>query len=78
MPRENVAGQVCAREPASVQATRGYFREPRYFKRDIVPPEIVQSDGIVQVPERPGIGFEVDLEYMSSVTVFSERINSQG
>lgn len=42
----------------------------RYWHRDIVAPEWTMADGMVTVPRhRPGLGVEVDLDYLDEVTV---------
>ncbi len=47
----------------------------RYFARDVIIPEVsVAGDGTVEVPRGPGLGFEVDLDYISSNTVTIEQI----
>jgi O-succinylbenzoate synthase len=47
----------------------------RYFARDvIVPPVTVSANGTVDVPESPGLGFDVDLDYLSANTENVERI----
>ena len=47
----------------------------RYFARDvIVPPVTVSASGIVDVPQSPGLGFAVDLDYLSANTENVERI----
>jgi len=49
----------------------------RYFARDLIVPEVsVAADGTVQVPRGPGLGFEVDPDYISSRTETIERIES--
>ena len=41
----------------------------RYFERDIIAPAVtVASDGTVAVPDRPGLGFEIDLDFIKSLT----------
>lgn len=41
----------------------------RYFARDVITPEVYVSQyGTVDVPTGPGIGFEVDLDYINSRT----------
>lgn len=41
----------------------------RYWHRDIVTrPAVLESDGTVRVPRGPGIGVEVDLDFVNSVT----------
>ncbi len=45
----------------------------RYYKEDIVIPEfVVNSDGTMDVPVKPGIGVEVDLKMLDKVTVSKE------
>ncbi|HSE31376.1 MAG TPA: o-succinylbenzoate synthase [Pyrinomonadaceae bacterium] len=47
----------------------------RYFARDVITPEVnVSKDGTVEVPPGPGIGFEVDIDYINSMTQSIERI----
>lgn len=47
----------------------------RYFARDVISPEVyVSTDGTVTVPQGPGIGFDVDLEYIVAKTESIERI----
>ncbi len=42
----------------------------RYYKEDIVEPEfIVSKDGTMNVPTKPGIGVEVNMEMLKKVTV---------
>jgi O-succinylbenzoate synthase len=44
----------------------------RYWERDVIVPEVVVRDGKIRVPDAPGIGFEMDREFMESVTVRRE------
>lgn len=45
----------------------------RYFKNDIVEPEFVlNEDGTINVPSKPGIGVEVNLEMLEKVTVLTK------
>ncbi|MGH9897675.1 MAG: o-succinylbenzoate synthase [Pyrinomonadaceae bacterium] len=47
----------------------------RYFARDVIVPEVtVAADGTVEVPSGPGLGFEIDLDYIKSNTQIVERI----
>jgi o-succinylbenzoate synthase len=47
----------------------------RYFARDvIVPPVTVSANGLVDVPQDPGLGFDVDQEYLEKNTENVERI----
>lgn len=45
----------------------------RYWEQDIIQPEIEVENGMIQVPDRPGIGFELNRQRMKEVTVFEER-----
>jgi o-succinylbenzoate synthase len=52
----------------------------RYYKEDIVEPEfIVNKDGTMDVPTRPGIGVEVNMERLEKVTVRKKefRVNKK-
>lgn len=44
----------------------------RYWERDVVFPEVTVREGNIPVPDGPGIGFEVDREYLEHVTVRKE------
>ncbi len=47
----------------------------RYFARDIISPSVVVGkDGTVDVPSGPGLGFEVDLDYVEECTEHIDRI----
>lgn len=47
----------------------------RYFARDvIVPPVTVNANGVVDVPRDPGLGFDIDREYLEKNTESVERI----
>ena len=46
----------------------------RYYKEDIVEPEfVVNPDGTMDVPSKPGIGVEVNMKMLEKVTVRSEE-----
>jgi O-succinylbenzoate synthase len=50
----------------------------RYWTEDIIePPVIVSSRGTITVPTKPGIGFDVNLPRIDSLTVRKEIINSK-
>jgi len=50
--------------PGDVSASK------RYYKQDIIqPPVEVDSQGFITVSERPGIGYEPDLERIDAVTL---------
>ena len=41
----------------------------RYFERDVISPEVtVDPDGTVAVPDRAGLGFEVDVDFINHLT----------
>ena len=49
----------------------------RYFGRDLIVPEVqVREDGTAQVPTDPGLGFNVDLDYIKSQSVTVERMDT--
>lgn len=37
----------------------------RYWKRDVITPEVTISGGLIEVPSEPGIGFEINREMIS-------------
>jgi len=41
----------------------------RYWDKDIITPEVTVHDGLIQVPKKPGIGYEVDQEALEFYTV---------
>ena len=48
----------------------------RYFARDLIVPEVqVTKDGVVQVPTDLGLGFRVDLDYITSQSQTVERMD---
>jgi O-succinylbenzoate synthase len=47
----------------------------RYWEKDIIePPVTVMANGTIDVPSSPGIGFEVNEEYIDALTKRSEEI----
>lgn len=47
----------------------------RYFAQDVIVPEVrVDETGTVDVPRGPGLGFEIDLDYLTCHTQTVERI----
>ncbi|HJQ69013.1 MAG TPA: o-succinylbenzoate synthase [Blastocatellia bacterium] len=51
----------------------------RYFARDVIMPEVVVSpDGTIEVPGGPGLGFDVDTDYIEDRTESVESIKRQG
>ncbi|MFD2209617.1 o-succinylbenzoate synthase [Virgibacillus halophilus] len=41
----------------------------RYWKKDIIAPEVVVEKGVIHVPEKPGIGYEIDEDALKRFTV---------
>ena len=55
--------------PGDVSASK------RYWQRDIIDPAVdVEPDGSILVRDEPGIGYEVDRDYLESLTVRQETI----
>ncbi len=49
----------------------------RYFERDVVvPPVAVSADGTIAVPTSPGLGFEIDRDFLESRTEWVERLRA--
>ncbi|CAN5834831.1 o-succinylbenzoate synthase [soil metagenome] len=46
----------------------------RFWRRDIVTDPIRMTDGSVPVPTAPGLGFELDIEFLDRVTTASRRL----
>ncbi|WP_409302309.1 o-succinylbenzoate synthase [Peribacillus sp. SCS-155] len=44
----------------------------KYWEQDIIEPEVIVSDGLVDVPERSGIGFSVHEKNLDKLTIYSE------
>jgi o-succinylbenzoate synthase len=54
--------------PGDISASR------RYFARDLIVPEVsVNADGTIDVPRGPGLGFEVDRDFVAARTESVER-----
>ena len=45
----------------------------RYWEQDIIEPEVVVENGMIIIPERPGIGYEPDREMIKRFTVFEKK-----
>jgi O-succinylbenzoate synthase len=55
--------------PGDVSASK------RYWKRDIiVPPVEVQPSGVIEVRDEPGFGYEIDRDFLTSVTLREETL----
>lgn len=48
----------------------------RFYQRDIVIDPITVEDGQVRVPDGPGMGFELDHEFVESITTWSATLNA--
>ncbi|QKY71549.1 o-succinylbenzoate synthase [Lentibacillus sp. CBA3610] len=44
----------------------------QYWEKDIIKPEVVVNDGMITVPDKPGIGFEIDDEALERFTISKE------
>ena len=59
--------------PGDISASR------RYFARDVIVPEVVvRPDGTVDVPRGPGLGFEIDRDFVAARTESVERLTRPG
>jgi o-succinylbenzoate synthase len=53
--------------PGDVSASK------RYWKRDIICPEVeVSSKGTIRVPNGPGLGYEIDHDFLKQATAREE------
>jgi o-succinylbenzoate synthase len=43
-----------------------------YWEKDIIVPEVVVQDGMITVPEKPGIGYEIDRRQVDRYTSFAK------
>jgi len=48
----------------------------RFYRRDIVIDPITVDDGHVRVPDGPGMGFELDHDFLDSITTWSETLDA--
>ena len=56
--------------PGDVSASR------RYWSRDIIQPAVeVTTRGTIEVPDAPGFGYELDREFIDSITVRTEQLS---
>jgi o-succinylbenzoate synthase len=44
----------------------------RYWKQDIIEPEVTVEDGIIHVPDKPGIGYQPNLEAIHNFTILEQ------
>jgi O-succinylbenzoate synthase len=50
----------------------------RYWEEDIIEPAVtISSEGTIVAPDKPGLGFEVNIARISSLTVREERIEAR-
>ena len=55
--------------PGDVSASR------RYWKEDIIdPPVTVTPEGMIEVPDRPGRGFDLKLDFIEKLTVRQQTL----
>ncbi|MFD1040555.1 o-succinylbenzoate synthase [Virgibacillus byunsanensis] len=47
----------------------------RYWERDIIKPEVVVQDGVINVPDKPGIGYDIDDEALEKFAVDVKTFN---
>ena len=47
----------------------------RYWEKDLIEPEVVSVDGLIEVPKAKGIGYEVNLETVDQFTVDMKEFN---
>lgn len=40
----------------------------RYWKRDIIEPEVIVQNGMIKIPDRPGIGYDINRETLEAFT----------
>lgn len=58
--------------PGDVSASK------RYWKRDVIDPWVeVSSEGMITVPDGPGFGYHLDLDFLASVRVRQETLSPQ-
>jgi O-succinylbenzoate synthase len=56
--------------PGDVSASK------RYWKRDIILPAVeVSPQGVIDVPTGPGFGYDLDLDYLTSITEREEVLS---
>jgi O-succinylbenzoate synthase len=48
----------------------------RYWKKDIINPEVVVKNGIIHVPDTPGIGYDIDRDALEEYTLSKKVVSS--
>lgn len=46
-----------------------------YWEKDIIKPEVIANNGIITVPDKPGIGYDIDRESLKEYTVGTESFD---
>lgn len=41
----------------------------RYWEKDIITPEVIAQDGVITVPDKPGIGYDIDEKALHECTI---------
>jgi O-succinylbenzoate synthase len=47
-----------------------------YWERDIITPEVTVHNGLISVPEGPGIGYEVNRRQVDGYTMYSKTFRA--
>lgn len=47
----------------------------RYWEQDIITPEVTVHNGVINVPAKPGIGYDVDREQLGKQTLFTKTFS---
>lgn len=47
----------------------------RYWEQDIIQPEVIAYDGVIDVPDRPGIGYDINRDVLDRITTESKTID---
>ena len=47
----------------------------RYWKKDIIEPEVIVENGVINVPTKPGIGYEIDEKALEEFTLSTKEFN---
>lgn len=48
----------------------------RYWKEDIIDPEVIVEDGLITIPKQPGIGYEPNRDRIDKYTLYSRTFHS--
>jgi O-succinylbenzoate synthase len=48
----------------------------RYWEKDIITPEVVVKNGIIHVPDTPGIGYDIDRDALEEYTLSKKVVSS--